>query len=98
MSIYERGGGFELGRTENKSSKWSERDLNPVPPDIESDALCTVLGHTAFQDSWTGCPITLKQCTVVNKIMCVLKRGMALKFPKIRYKHTDRLYAAQEIY
>ena len=98
MAIYERGGGFELGRTENKSSKWSERDLNPVPPDIESDALCTALGHTAFQDSWTGCPITLKQCTVVNKIMCVLKRGMALKFPKIRYEHTHRLYAAQEIY
>ena len=98
MDIYERGGGFELGRTENRSSKWSERDLNPVPPDIESDALCTALGHTAFQDSWTGCPITLRQCTVVNKIMCVLKRGMALKFRKIRYKHTHRLYAAQEIY
>ena len=80
MVIYKRGGGFELVRTENKSSKWSERDLNPVPPDIDSDALCTGLGHTAFQESWTGCPITLKQCTVVNKIMCVLKRGMALKF------------------
>ena len=98
MAIYERVGGFELGRTENRSSKWSERDLNPVPSDIGSDALCTALGHTAFQDSWTGCPITLKQCTVVNKIMCVLKRGMTLKFPKIKYKQTDRLYAAQEIY
>ena len=39
MAIYERGGGFELGRTGNKSSKWSERDLNPVPLDIDSDTL-----------------------------------------------------------
>ena len=32
MAIYKRGQGFELGTTENKSSKWPERDSNPVPP------------------------------------------------------------------
>ena len=41
MAIYKRGRGFELGTTENKSSKWPERDLNPGPPDCESDALTT---------------------------------------------------------
>ena len=39
MAIYKRGLGFELGTTENKSSKWPERDSNPGPPDCESDAL-----------------------------------------------------------
>ena len=41
MAIYKRGRGFELGTTENKSSKWPERDSNPGPPDCESDALTT---------------------------------------------------------
>ena len=27
--FYKRGRGFELGTTENKSSKWPERDSNP---------------------------------------------------------------------
>ena len=35
MAIYKRGRGFELGKTENKSSKWPERDSNPGPPDCE---------------------------------------------------------------
>ena len=35
-AIYKRGRGFELGMTENKSSKWSERDSNPGPSDCES--------------------------------------------------------------
>ena len=39
--FYKRGRGFELGTTENKSSKWPERDSNPGPPDCESDALTT---------------------------------------------------------
>ena len=29
LSIYKRGRGFELGTTENKSSKWPERDFEP---------------------------------------------------------------------
>ena len=28
--------GSELGPTENKSSRWPERDSNPRPPDCES--------------------------------------------------------------
>ena len=39
--IYKHGRGFELGTTENKSSKWPERDLNPGPSDCKSDALTT---------------------------------------------------------
>ena len=42
LAIYKRGRGFELGTTENKSSKWPERDSNPGPPDCESDALTTL--------------------------------------------------------
>ena len=39
LAIYtERGRGFELGTTENKSSKWPERDSNPGSA---SDALTT---------------------------------------------------------
>ena len=41
LAIYKRGRGFELRTTENKSSKWPERDSNPGPPDCESDALTT---------------------------------------------------------
>ena len=38
MAKYKRGQGFQLGTTENKSSKWREWDSNPGPPDCESDA------------------------------------------------------------
>ena len=41
MAIYKRSRGFELGTTENKSSKWPEQYSNPGPPDCESDALTT---------------------------------------------------------
>ena len=47
MAIYKSGRGCELGTTENKSSKWSERDSgltqdsNPRPRDCKSDALNT---------------------------------------------------------
>ena len=41
MAIYKCGRGFEPGTTENKSSKWPERDSNPGPPDFESNALTT---------------------------------------------------------
>ena len=41
MAIYKRDQGFELGTTENKSSKLSQRDSNPEPPDCESDTLTT---------------------------------------------------------
>ena len=41
MAIYKRGRGFELGTTENKSSKWPERDSNLGPPDCDSNALTT---------------------------------------------------------
>ena len=37
MSLYKNGWGFELRATENKSSKWSERDSNPGPTDCVSD-------------------------------------------------------------
>ena len=39
FTIYKRG--FEMGTTENKSSKWSERDSNPGPPDCDAEALTT---------------------------------------------------------
>ena len=39
MAIYTRGREFELGSTENKSSKWPERDSHQGLPDCESDAL-----------------------------------------------------------
>ena len=39
MANYKRNRGFQLGTTENKSSKFLEEDSNPEPPDCESDAL-----------------------------------------------------------
>ena len=39
--IYKRGRGFELGTTENKTSKWRERDSSPGLPDCKSNALTT---------------------------------------------------------
>ena len=41
MAIYKRGRGFKLGTTENKASKWPQRDSNPGLPDCESDAKTT---------------------------------------------------------
>ena len=41
MAIYKRGREFELGTTENKSSKLPERDLNPGPLACESDVPTT---------------------------------------------------------
>ena len=43
MVIYMFGPGFDLGTTENKSSKWphGERDSNLRPPDSASEALTT---------------------------------------------------------
>ena len=41
MAIYKGDRGFELGTTENKSSKSPERDWSPGPPDCENDALTT---------------------------------------------------------
>ena len=40
-AFYERGRGYEVGTTENKSGKWPEGDSNPGPHDCESDALTT---------------------------------------------------------
>ena len=39
--MYKESQGFELGTTENKSSKRPEWDLNPGLPDCESDRLST---------------------------------------------------------
>ena len=39
LAIYKYGRGFELGTTENKSSKRSGRDLNSGPPNYKSSAL-----------------------------------------------------------
>ena len=39
LAIYKRGRGFELGTTKNKSSKWSERDLDSGPPNCKTSAL-----------------------------------------------------------
>ena len=39
MVVYKRSGGFELGTTANKSSKWRERALGT--PDGESNELAT---------------------------------------------------------
>ena len=36
---YKHGRGFELGTTENKFSKWPDRESNPRSPDWESDTL-----------------------------------------------------------
>lgn len=36
LAIYKRGWGFEFRTAENKSSKWSEQDLNLVPPECEA--------------------------------------------------------------
>ena len=41
LAIYKRGREFELGMTDNKSSKLPERDLNPGPLDCESDVPTT---------------------------------------------------------
>ena len=41
LAIYKRDRGFELGTTVNKSSWWSERDLNSGPPNCKSSALNT---------------------------------------------------------
>ena len=53
MAIYERGREFELGTTEQKSSKWPEQDSNPGPPDCESDALTTRPRCLPFHSSFT---------------------------------------------
>ena len=39
LAIYKCGLGFELGTTENKSSKWSVLNLNTGPPDYKSSTL-----------------------------------------------------------
>jgi len=39
LAIYKHGRGFELGTTVNKSSWWSEQDLNSGPPHCKSGAL-----------------------------------------------------------
>ena len=49
MVIYKRGREFELGTTENKSSKSPEWDSNLAPPDCESDSL-TFLPHYLLLD------------------------------------------------
>ena len=54
MAIYKRGRGFELGKTENKSSKWPEADSNLGPRDYESNALttrprCLLVSATSFK-------------------------------------------------
>ena len=41
LAIYKRGQGFELGTTNNKSSKWPEQDSNPGLPYCESNTLTT---------------------------------------------------------
>ena len=41
FAIHKRGGEFELGTTENKSSETPERDSIPRPPDCEFDVLTT---------------------------------------------------------
>ena len=41
LAVYKHGRGFELGATENKSSKWPEWGSNLGPPNCESDALIT---------------------------------------------------------
>ena len=41
LAVYKHGRGFELGTTENKSSKWPEWDSNLGPLNCESDALIT---------------------------------------------------------
>ena len=39
LAIYKCGLGFELGTTENKSSKWSVLNLNTGPPDYKFSTL-----------------------------------------------------------
>ena len=41
LAVYKHGGGFELGMTENKSSKSPEQDSHLRLKDCESDALTT---------------------------------------------------------
>ena len=41
MAIYKCSRGVERGTTSNKSSEWSERDLNTGSPDFKSGALTT---------------------------------------------------------
>ena len=41
LAIYKHGRGFELRTTENKSTKWSGRDLNSGPPNYKSSRALT---------------------------------------------------------
>ena len=41
MATYKRGRRFQLGTTNNNSSKWQERDTNPGLPDCQSDTMTT---------------------------------------------------------
>ena len=41
LANYKCGEGFQLGTTDNRSSKWPERNSNPGQPDCESDSLTT---------------------------------------------------------
>ena len=62
MVIDKHGQGFELGTTENKSSKWPEQDLNPGPPDCKSNMLTTQ----------TCCPC--QSSTGLQKLDCTIVR------------------------
>ena len=64
MAIYKRGRGFELWTTENKSSKWPERDSNPGPPVCEFDALITR----------TSPPLILTTATELTDCGCLLAK------------------------
>ena len=59
MTIYKPGQGFELRKTENKSSKWLERDLNPGPLDCECDTLTS--SATLPELLWIP-PLALPDC------------------------------------
>ena len=69
LAIYKRGQGFELGTTENKSSKWSVLNLNTGPPDYKSSTL-TALPRCLHQKK----KISRKRETECSKSTCFLNQ------------------------
>ena len=82
LAIYKRCQGFEVRTTENKSSKWLERDSNPRPPDCESDALntrprCLLFLYWSSQNNTSGALTICTEISVKNFRQMVLVSFLA---------------------
>ena len=78
LAIYRRGRRFELGTTENKSSKWPERDSNPDRRIASST--CRPLGHVASLKGLEGVFLPSRTDVLLNLsyLLTILSRNKVL--------------------